>query len=337
VLVLGVEGIRLAAAERRILARVRPAGVILVQRNVADLETLLALLAEIRAAAPHALLLLDAEGGRVDRLRGLFGPAPAGADLARHPPALARRAGRWIGAALRALGFDVDLAPVVDLDRGHSGNALDGRTLGRQPRAVAARAAAFVAGLQRSGVGSCVKHFPGLGGATADTHLRGAPIRLTRAELARDLEPFRRLAARSGAVMIGHASYPALAPAGTPASLAYEIATVLLRRDLGFRGPLLSDDLEMGALDSVGALADRAEAALAAGCDGLLFCRRIEEAQEIAARLGRVRTTERRARAESRLERWRRALARSRELAAPVATPARIRARLADLAAATAG
>ena len=109
-LVVGVEGTRLAPSEGRLLTRLRPAGVVLVQRNVGDLSSLRILVAEIRAAHGEAMLLLDAEGGRVDRLRGLFGPAPAADELARRPPALAERAGRWVGESLRYCGFDLDLA-----------------------------------------------------------------------------------------------------------------------------------------------------------------------------------------------------------------------------------
>jgi beta-N-acetylhexosaminidase len=311
-LVVGVEGLRLAPSERRTLKRVRPFGVVLVQRNVGDLQQLRILVAEIRAAHPRAVLCLDAEGGRVDRLRGLLGPAPAADLLALRPPALARRAGRWVGAALRGLDFDLDFAPVVDLDRGRAGNALDRRCLGSTPRRVVARARAFTRGLEGSGVGACLKHFPGLGGAGADTHLAPARIELSEDELEVDLAPFRSLARETGAVMAGHAVYPALDPSGAPATLSPAIATERLRGDLGFRGALFSDDLEMGALDELGDLAERGERALRAGCDALLFCRRIEAAPEIGARLGARRLSERRREAEARLEAFRRRLSRLR-------------------------
>ncbi|KAB2957411.1 MAG: hypothetical protein F9K18_12790, partial [Thermoanaerobaculia bacterium] len=275
-LVVGVEGVRLTTAERRILARLRPFGVVLVQRNIADEETLRALVAELRAACPDAILPLDAEGGRVDRLRAIVGPAPAAADLARHPPALARRAGRWVGAAMRNLGFDFDFAPVADLDHGIAGNALDRRCLGSAPRSVVARGKASMDGLASAGVGACVKHFPGLGAAPADTHLAPARIDLQARELEREVAPFRALASMAGAVMMGHAIYPALDPEGLPATLSPRIATDLLRRSLSFSGASFSDDLEMGALAPFGALPERGAAALAAGCDALLFCRRLE-------------------------------------------------------------
>jgi len=336
-LVLGFEGTRLTGGERRLLARLRPLGVILVQRNIgADLGELIELVGEVRAATPDSLLALDAEGGRVDRLRDLFGPAPSAQALAARPPALTRRAARWIGAAMRATGFDLDFAPVVDLDRGRSGNALDGRCFGADVRSVVARGRAVLDGLAASGIGGCLKHFPGLGGAPADTHLRPACIERTVAELARDLEPFGRLAARAGAVMAGHAIYPALDPQLRPATLSPPIATHVLRRGLRprFTGVLFSDDLEMGALGPWGDLPERGAAALAAGCDALLFCRQIEDAPAIAARLARPALSTRRREATARLERLRRQLARLRAAAGPLPDPAQLRARLAAVGAA---
>jgi len=328
-LVVGVEGVRLTPAERRLLGRLHPFGVLLVQRNVADEETLRALVAEIRAACPEAILPLDAEGGRVDRLRAVAGSAPAAADLARHPPALARRAGRWVGAALRNLGFDLDFAPVVDLDHGIKGNALDGRCLGSTPRQVTDRGKAFIEGLARAGVGACLKHFPGLGGAGQDTHLEPSRIDLPARELARDLAPFRRLAALAGAVMAGHAVYPTLDSERRPATLSHALATDLLRSGLPFHGVLFSDDLEMGALAAFGDLPERGEAALVAGCDALLFCRHLATAPEISARLARPRLARRRSEAGVRLERMRRRLARLRRAAGEAPPLAVVRRRLA--------
>lgn len=336
VLFLGFEGTRLTAEERRALAHVQPAGLTLVPRNIADLGQLHQLVREIRALAPCAILAIDAEGGRVDRLRSLVAPSPAAADLALHPPALARRAGRWAGAALRLFDLDLDLAPVVDLDHGRMNNALDRRCLGRTPAAVVSRGKAFIEGLESSGVGACVKHFPGLGGAGEDTHLAPSRVDFSALELERDLEPFRRLAPTAGVVMVGHAIYPALDPAAVPATLSPAISTTLLRKLLSFSGTLLSDDLEMGALAPFGELPERGEAALKAGCDGLLFCRRLDEAPGIAERLGERRLRARVEASVARLEGLRRRLARLRRAAGPPPPLDEIRRRLAALGAAVA-
>jgi beta-N-acetylhexosaminidase len=335
-LVVGVEGPRLEARERRILQRLRPFGVILLPRNVEVEGQLRALVAEIRAATPESILPLDAEGGRVDRLRKVVGPAPAAADLARRPPADARRAGRWISAAMQSLGFDLDFAPVVDLDHGIEKNALDRRCFGRTVRSVGARSRAFIEGLESAGVGACIKHWPGLGAASRDTHDLPARIELSEVAMRRESEPFRRLAMRAAAVMVGHAIYPALDDSGRPASLSPALISGALRRGLSFRGVVFSDDLEMGALAPFGDLPQRGEAALAAGCEGLLFCRQIEAAPSIAARLARPRLAARRQKAARRLDSYRRRLARLRRLAPPPPPLDEIRKRLARLTAAVA-
>lgn len=335
VLFVGCEGSQLTAGERKLLARVRPFGIVLFRRNIASATALRALLADLRRAAPGALLGVDAEGGRVDRLSELVGPAPAAADLARCPPSLARRSGRWIGAALAAFGFELDFAPVVDLDHGVTGNALDRRCFGERPGGVVRRAAAFLDGLAASGVGGCVKHFPGLGAAGADTHVQGTRIELPRGALMRELEPFVHLSARADALMACHAVFPGWGDGSRPASLSPRIAGELLRDRLGYRGALLSDDLEMGALAPFGELPERGAAALAAGCDGLLFCRRLDAAPAIAARLVTGSALrERLEEAAGRLEGMRRRVLRRRRSVPTIATLATIRRRLAALRAA---
>lgn len=331
-LFLGIEGTALAAGERRVLARVRPGGIVLVSRNIGTEEELRALVAELRAILPEATFCLDAEGGRVDRLRRLAGAAPAAARLAEASPAFAARAGRLLGQALRHFDFDLDFAPVADLDHGIAGNALDERTYGSAPRAVVARARALVSGLHASGVGACLKHFPGLGRATADTHLTGAEIVASERELERDLAPFRALLPAVESAMVGHAVYPGWTEPVRPASLSPKISTKLLRSRLRYRGLLFSDDLEMGALARWGSLPELAGEALDAGCDALLFCRRIEEAPAIARALAPRASEPRFAAAQRRLAGLRRRLhARRQEAAPPLPLPA-IRERFARLA-----
>jgi len=305
-LMVGFEGAALTAEERRILRRVEPGGIILFQRNIETPEQLHALMADLRACSPQALFYVDSEGGRVDRLRGIVGGAPAGQALALAPPRAAKQAGRWVGSALRHFGFDVDLAPVVDLDRGLTDNALDGRYLGGDPRSVVARGRQFLRGLRAAGVGGCLKHFPGLGAARMDTHRDGAPIALSGAELELDLAPFAALGREAGMVMASHASYPALDPSGRPATLSPAIATELLRRRLKFGGVLISDDLEMGALSVWGDLPQRTAEAFVAGCDVLPICRQLAAVPEVAAALARPRLRVRREEAATRLDRWRR-------------------------------
>ncbi|HVT58762.1 MAG TPA: glycoside hydrolase family 3 N-terminal domain-containing protein [Thermoanaerobaculia bacterium] len=335
---VGIPGPSLEPADAALLARQQPGGVVLLPRNIGSSQTsegrngqndqndqndqskgsggngagaveqLVELVAELRRIVPGALLAIDAEGGRVDRLRELVGPAPAAAWLARRPPAVALQSGRWIAMALRLFDLDVDFAPVVDLDRGERGNALDGRYLGARGAQVTPRARAFLRGLHGGGIGGCLKHFPGLGAATHDTHHRPAVITQSAAELEPDLRPFRSLLPLAGAAMIGHGIYPALDPNQRPASLSPEVLEDLLRGRLGFDGLAVSDDLEMEALGEWGDLPARAVAAFTAGCDVVLLCASPEALPEVAAGLDQPRLLDRRREAARRLAVYRQRL-----------------------------
>lgn len=294
-LIVGVPGPDLDDDSAQLLRAVRPGGVILFRRNVDTAERLRELVAAIRRAAPGTILYSDSEGGRVDRLAGVVGGAPSAAELAHRSSQDIEITGFWVGQSLRQFDLDVDLAPVVDLDRGIAGNALDGRCLGSSKETVTLRGKAFLAGLHRAGIGGCLKHFPGLGGARGDTHFDTGLVDLTKLDLAQDLVPFVALGERAQALLINHAVYPALDAAEKPASLSRGIATGLLREKLGYTGLLIADDLEMHALAPHGDLTARAAAALGAGCDLLPICHSLAETPRIVAGLsgaklaGRVR------------------------------------------------
>lgn len=307
-LLTGLPGTALTAEQGEILRRVQPGGVILLPKNIEDEVQLRRLLAAVREVLPEALWYLDAEGGRVDRLRRVVAPAPAGAVIAAQPPSYAKRAGRWVGGALASFGFDVDFAPVVDLDHGRANNALDGRYLGSSPEAVEARARAFLAGLEVAGVAGCLKHFPGLGGANEDTHHSGTSIAAGLEALADDLRPFLRLGTKVGAIMISHATYPTIDPESRPASLSPTLATHLLRGRLGFRGLAFSDDLDMSALAPWGDPAERAEQAFAAGCDVVCLCHSWDQLEAAEQRLSGAGLSARREEAGRRLLSYRRRL-----------------------------
>ncbi len=304
-LIVGIPRPQLDPESREILRRTQPGGVILFARNVEEVDQVLALAKDLRQMVPGVLLYVDAEGGRVDRFKSLLGPGASGAALAASPVPLAHRAGRWMGYGLRCLDCDVNLAPVVDLDLGEQGNALDGRYLGDDPSSVGARARAFLLGLHSSGVAGCIKHYPGLGAARADTHHVGAEIALSAEALAEGLKPFRRLGKLAKAMMASHAVYPGLDSEGLPAGMSRAISTQLLRHQLGFHGVLFSDDLDMHALDSVGSLEQRAVAALSAGCDGIFVCQSLAAAPKIVERLAAAPLAERRQQALVRLGKYR--------------------------------
>jgi beta-N-acetylhexosaminidase len=269
---VGIAGTSLALAEREVLERFPPWAVILFRRNIESVEQLRALTASLRALPGRPRLCVDEEGGPVDRFRDLLGPAISYREAAERN--VSRRAGELAGEACARLGFDVDLAPVVDrLLPGGSERVLRDRCASAEPEGVARAATEFLSGLHSRGVGGCVKHFPGLGRADLDTHKELPLIPADSEEEKRDLEPFAATMKAAGAVMISHAA----GPDRIPASLSMARATTLLRGKLGFSGATFSDDLEMGALAAFGSLPQRAARACAAGCDLLFVCGRISE------------------------------------------------------------
>ncbi|HEX4441390.1 MAG TPA: glycoside hydrolase family 3 N-terminal domain-containing protein, partial [Thermoanaerobaculia bacterium] len=235
---VGVGGASLTPSERRILAEDPPFGVILFRRNIEAPDQVRELVASVRALGTR-LVFVDQEGGPVDRLRDLLGPSPSFARAAA--AGQARGAGALAGAALAALGIDVDLAPVVDRAMPGAGASVLGE---RSPSAdagdVVRAAAEFLDGLHGEGVGGCLKHFPGLGRARLDSHLELPVVPEDRHQEALDLAPFDALMPVARAVMISHAADPN----GVPATLSYERATVMLRDRLTFEGAAFSDDLE---------------------------------------------------------------------------------------------
>ncbi len=307
---VGLSGASLTARERSILDRNPPRGVILFRRNLESLDQASALVSEIRRRGP--LVFLDQEGGSVDRLRDFFGPSISFREACLR--GVAREAGELAGEACARLGVSVDLAPVVDrLVPGASADILRDRCASEEPDMVARAANAFLSGLHSRGVGGCVKHFPGLGRATLDTHRALPTIPARRADRERDLAPFRRTQARARAVMISHAA----GPDALPASLSRAVAHRLLRDRLGFRGAAFSDDLEMGALAAFGDLPRRAALACAAGCDLLFVCSRLEEYPDCVAAVAGAVSSRRRAQAAERLDSYDRHLRRIRRAARP--------------------
>ena len=305
---VGIPGPDLDSESAALLAAHRPGGVVLFKRNIKDEEQLNDLVTALRRLLPEAVLAIDAEGGRVDRLKEVVGPAPAASLLAQHPPSYSLQAGHWVAQSLRLFDVDVDFAPVVDLDRGATDNALDGRYFGATPAQVIPRAQAFLRGLYTGGAGGCLKHFPGLGGAGEDTHFHMSAVYLPAEELRTDLEPFRALKRLAGAVMVGHALYPAYDSSMRPATLSPSIIGGVLRGRLGFDGLVFSDDMEMKALDEWGDLPERCEACFAAGCDVLLVCHTLAALPEIVARLEHPALQERVAEANRRLDTYRQRL-----------------------------
>ncbi len=275
-LIVGIAGTQLDRRERQWLAHPAVVGVILFARNFECADQLGRLTAELREfAEPRLLVCVDQEGGRVQRFRDGFTQLPAPGVIGRwyqqHPERaldLAYRHGRVMAAELLEYGVDLSLAPVLDLDRGS--RVIGDRAFGGDPDCVIALTRHFIAGMRDAGMRSCGKHFPGHGSVAGDTHDEDVEDSRSMAALEPDLAPFRALSDELDAIMPAHVRYPKIdaRPAGFSATWIEQV----LRRDLGFRGVVVSDDLDMaGAGDALDPF-DRLSAAGTAGCDLALVC-----------------------------------------------------------------
>lgn len=280
-LACGVAGPRLTAEERSLLLEIEPAGVVLFARNVASRDQLVELSADLRALPFRPYLAIDLEGGRVNRLRGLLGELPAPALAAAHGPAALHALGTVLGAACAHFGIGVDFAPVLDLARPGGFVGGEDRCLGDAPPAVERAAAEILTGLERSGVAGCLKHYPGLGAGEVDSH-RALPV--LDDGVRSDMAPFHALASPDRGVMVAHAVAPALGDGQRPASLSPAVVSRLRRAEVG---PIIADDLEMGALARFGTIPERAAAALLAGCDQVLVCNALDARADVVTHVER--------------------------------------------------
>ena len=288
--ITGVSGTELTAAEREFIRAERPWGFILFKRNVATPAQVAALVAELRAVAnaPDAPVLIDQEGGRVQRLGPPHWPVyPPGAIFSTLYDAdsaagltAARLSARLIAADLTDLGITVDCLPLADLPIEGADAVIGNRAYGTSPGKVAAIARAVTEGLEQGGVLPVLKHIPGHGRATADTHFKLPTVDTPRDELERtDFAAFTPLADLPMA-MTAHVVFSAVDPAHPATTSATMIAQVI-RGVIGFQGLLMSDDVSMNALS--GNIAERTRAIFAAGCDMALHCNgNIEEMREVA-------------------------------------------------------
>lgn len=277
--VLGFDGLDVPGEALAFAERFGLGGLILFRRNCPAGDTVRALVSNARARLSSAdpggtpLVLVDQEGGRVERILDGVPHLPPARELGAAGEAGVERAAEGQARALRALGIDVNLAPVCDVLQGGESGVIGDRSYGEDPMRVGALAAAFVRGSLRGGIIPCAKHFPGHGAARIDSH-KGLPVLekpLAEWE-AVDLPPFAAaVAAGVALVMSAHLVCPSLS-AG-PATLCHSWLTGILRGRLGFTGAVVTDDLEMGALDGLGAPPEIALRAHRAGADLLLYGR----------------------------------------------------------------
>jgi beta-N-acetylhexosaminidase len=288
--ITGVSGTELGAEEREFIRAARPWGFILFKRNIETPSQIVQLVLDLREAAdePDAPILIDQEGGRVQRLGPPHWPVyPPGAvfgTLYDIDPALglfaARLSARLIAADLFELGVTVDCLPLADMPVAGADAVIGNRAYGTEPAKVAAIARAVTEGLEQGGILPVLKHIPGHGRATADTHFRLPVVDTAKAELERtDFAAFRPLAELPMA-MTAHVVFSALDPAH-PATTSATIIEQVIRGVIGFQGLLMSDDVSMNAL--AGSIAERTRAIVTAGCDMVLHCNgKLDEMREVA-------------------------------------------------------
>ncbi len=276
-LIVGFDGTEMTPRVSSLLTRLQPAGVILFARNIKNPEQTWRLLHECqKCVATPLFTCVDLEGGTVDRFRDVLGAAPSAADVfATGDRGLFRRHGEIIGANCRGLGFNVDFAPVLDLAFEASRSVMGSRAVAADPRETVTYAREFLAGLGAARVLGCGKHFPGLGEGRLDSHHELPVIEKPMQKLwAEDLLPYRELRRQLPLVMISHAAYPEITRDRTPASLSKVWITDILRRRIGYRNMIVSDDLEMGGVLSAAPVGEAAVEFVRAGGDLCLICHR---------------------------------------------------------------
>jgi beta-N-acetylhexosaminidase len=292
-LVIGVAGTELTAREREWLQHDACGGVVLFKRNFASKAQVAELSAAIRDAATRPqLICVDQEGGRVQRFQEGYSALPPLEGFDRlyatdrmRALALAEEHAWLMASEIRATGVDLSFAPVVDLGRGNL--AIGNRAFSADPDVVAEFTRAYVRGMHSAGMAATLKHFPGHGSVLEDTHFDVAvddrPLDAIRAL---DLVPFvAGVEANADAVMLAHVTYPQVAP--EPAGYSPFWIGDILRREMGFRGVVFSDDIGMAAAFSAGGVKQRIDAHFDAGCDVVLVCHPELAEESLAAVEGR--------------------------------------------------
>lgn len=261
-------------------------GLIYFARNIQSANQLKEMLSNVRDMSKYPIFLaVDEEGGRVARVAGrnlADNIGPMGDIGASGDPDMAKEAGFTIGTYLSEFGFDTNFAPVADVLADEANEILGDRSFGTDPSVVANMAAAFINGAKEAGINSAMKHFPGLGNTSVDTHIGMAVIESTLDEMqVFDFRPFTAgIEAGCEFIMMGHVSVPNIIGDNTPASLSKKMVQDILRDELGFQGIIITDALNMAAVSEYYTSAEACLKALEAGVDMLLMPENFEEAYE---------------------------------------------------------
>ena len=291
-LMTGVPGKELDAETAHRFGRVQPGAFILFGRNIESAAQLRKLIDDLRELSDiEPIITIDQEGGRVSRLR-LIGNEPPNAQQLREKgdAGLIARHGDITGRLLRLFGFNLDLCPVLDISfDDNADNSLRGRCYGNDVDQVIRNAGAFNDAMRAQGIASCGKHFPGYSAATIDAHHDLPRIDRSRAELDRhELAVFRAFVRRVDSMMICHGWYPVFEAEKFPASFSKSVITDLLRRDMGFDGLVMTDDLDMGAIVNEYNIEEMIRLAFAAGNDLAMVCHRVDQIEHVHRALAQL-------------------------------------------------
>ncbi|MDR0637241.1 MAG: beta-N-acetylhexosaminidase [Treponema sp.] len=277
--IIGFDGPALTPEFRRLVGQYKAGNVILFKENLQSAAQAKALCGDIKALILEEtglppFIAIDQEGGRVSRLPADMTNIAGAADLAADGVAAIVEAAALTAAELRRIGVNFNLAPVLDVNSNPANPVIGARSFGAEPELVADLGAAAVAAWERTGILCCGKHFPGHGDTSVDSHLELPCVDKTRAELeAVELPPFRRAIARGiPALMSAHILFPQLEPRRVPATMSKIIITGLLREELGFKGLVLSDAMEMNAIKQYYGAPRGCIEAIRAGVDIVLVC-----------------------------------------------------------------
>jgi beta-N-acetylhexosaminidase len=254
------------------LARIRPGGLVFLQRNIDSIDQIYDLNLRFQAQATVPFFLaINQEGGAVDRLKHVIAPIPSVADLADLGTAAVRAGARLIASELEACGFNLNLSPVLDL--GLPASIVRERTLAAASAEVGRLGRVVIDEFEKKSILSCGRHFPGLGGARRDPHFLLPRVGRTRRELiAEDVVPFNEVQSGLDMVLVSHGHYPALGDIRpVPASLSHRVVDGLLRETMGFEGISVTDDLTMGAVTASGLTPKTFLKAIQAGNDMVMF------------------------------------------------------------------
>ena len=314
---LGFTGTSVSADLTDLLREYRPGGLILFARNLEDAGQIVRLTNDLQQASPDSPLLIsiDQEGGRVSRLPAGFTIFPACASVGLCDATVAYKAAAVTAAELRAVGINMNMAPVLDVHSNPANPIIGDRAFSTDPARVSELGLATIRGLQDNRVLACGKHFPGHGDTAADSHKELPVVTASRERLEEiELRPFREVIGQGGqelgAIMTAHVLYPAL-DAKLPATLSSTILSGLLRHQLGFDGLILTDDMEMHAIIDHYGIDEASVLALQAGADMLLICK--DRDRQISAMQAIRRAVEDGRIAEDRLETSLRRIARVKE------------------------